>query len=137
MTGRGLVLEAQPFRAGLAPGVTLPLLAVVAQRAAQRPRRRQPLRAQLERDFVERAEMSGVTAAERQLGHQAPGASEQGPHRIAFGVVGELPMAVERAARLAQKARALGHHHQRGRHRRDAGGGERQRSARDVGRGQR
>ena len=65
MTGRGLVLEAQPLRAGLAPGVTLPLLAVVAQRAAQRPGRRQPLRAQLERDFVERSEMGGVTAAER------------------------------------------------------------------------
>ena len=122
VTGRGLVLEAQPLRAGLAPGVTLPLLAVVAQRAAQRPCGRQPLRAQLERDFVERAEMRGVTAAERQLGHQPPGAGEQGAHRIAFGVVGELPMPVERAARLAQKARALGHHHQRGRHRHDAGG---------------
>ena len=115
----------------------LPLLAVVAQRAAQRPGRRQPLRGQLERDFVERAEMGGVAAAERQLGHQAAGAGEQGAHRIAFGVVGELPMPVERAAGLAQQARALGHHHQRGRHGHDAGRGERQRSARYVGRGQR
>ena len=124
MTRRGLVLEAQPLRAGLAPGVTLPLLAVVAQRATQRPGRRQPLRAQLERDFVERSEMGRVTPAERQLGHQPPGAGEQGAHRIAVGVVGELPMPVQRAARLAQKARALGHHHQRGRHRHDARGGE-------------
>ena len=69
VTGRGLVLEAQPLRARLAPSVTLPLLAVVAKRADQRPGGRQPLRAQLERDFVERAEMGGVTAAERQLGH--------------------------------------------------------------------
>ena len=134
---RGLVLEAQPLRAGLAPGVLLPLLAVVAQRAAQRPGGRQPLHAQPERDFVERPEMGGVTAAERQLGHQAAGPGEQGAHRIAFGVVGELPMPVKRAARLAQQARALGHHHQRGRHGHDAGRGERQRPARHVGRGQR
>ncbi len=65
VAGRGLVLEAEPLRAGLAPGVTLPLLAVVAQRAAQRPGGRQPLRAQLQHDFVERAEMRGITAAER------------------------------------------------------------------------
>ncbi len=137
VAGRGLVLEAQPLRAGLAPSVTLPLLAVVAQRAAQRPGCRQPLRAQLQRDFVERAEMRGVTAAERQLGHQTPGAGEQGAHRIALGVVGELPMPVQRPARLAHKACPLGHHHQRGRHRHHAGGGERQRSARDIGRGER
>ena len=68
--------------------------------------------------------MGRVTAAERQLGHQPPGAGEQGAHRIAVGVVGELPMPVQRAARLAQKARALGHHHQRGRHGHDARGGE-------------
>ena len=81
--------------------------------------------------------MGGVTAAERQLGHQAAGPGEQGAHRIACGVVGELPMPVERAARLAQQACALGHHHQRGRHGYDAGRGERQRPARYAGRGQR
>ena len=35
----------------------------MAQRAAQRPRGRQPLRTQLEHYFIERAEMRGVTAA--------------------------------------------------------------------------
>ena len=137
MTRRRLTLQAEPLRAGLAPGVPFPLLAVVAQRAAQRPGGRQPLRGQLERHFVEGGEMGGVTAAEGDLGHQARGAGQQGAHRCRFGVVGQLPMPVERAARLAQKAHALGHHHQRGRHRDDACGRERKRFARHVGRGQR
>ena len=112
VTGRRLTLQAEPLRAGLAPGMPFPLLAVVAQRAAQRPGGRQPLRGQLERHFVERGEMGGVTAAEGDLGHQARGAGQQGADRCRFGVVGQLPMPIERAARLAQQAHALGHHHQ-------------------------
>ena len=38
----------------------LPLLAVVAQRAAERPGGRQPLRGELERHFVEGGEMAGA-----------------------------------------------------------------------------
>ena len=57
--------QAEPLRAGLPPDVALPLLAVVAQRAAERPGGRQPLRGELHRHRVERVEVRGLAAAER------------------------------------------------------------------------
>ena len=134
---RGLGLEAEPLRAGLAPGMALPLLAVVAQGAAQRPRGRQPLRGELERDFVERVEMAASPRPSVISVTRRPARASSGRTGVAFGVVGELPVAVERAARLLDDTHALGHHHQGGRRRDDPGGGERQRVARQVRGGER
>ena len=78
MAGRGPARKAEPLRAGLPPDVALPLRAVVAQGAAERPRGREPQRGELHRHRVERGEMRGIAAAERDLGDQARRA-RQGP----------------------------------------------------------
>ena len=116
--------------------MAFPLRAEVAQRTAQRPGRREPLRGQLERHLVEGGEMSGVAAAERDLGREARGARQQRAHRCRLAI-GKLPVAIQRTSGLLDHAHALGHHHQAGRRRDDARGRERQRIARQVRRGQR
>ena len=112
MAGRRVAHQAEPLRARLAPGVLLPLLAVVAQGAAKRPGRRQPLRGELERHLVEGDEMAGLAAAEGDFGRQARGARQQRAHRRPFFAVGEEPVTVERTPGLLDDAHALGHHHQ-------------------------
>jgi hypothetical protein len=89
MAGRRVAHQAKPFRARLAPGVLLPLLAVVAQGAAQRPGRRQTLRGEVERHLVEGDEMAGLAAAEGDFGCQARGARQQRAHRRPFFAVGK------------------------------------------------
>ena len=128
VAGRCVDVQAGPFGAGLAPDMAFPLLAVVAQRAAQRPGGRQPPRRQLERHFIEGGEVGGLTAAEGDLDREARGARQQTAHlcRLAFG---EEPVAIERAPRLLDDAHALGHHHQAGRRGDDVRGRERQRRA--------
>ena len=132
VAGRRVAHQAEPLGAGLAPHVLLPLLAVVAQGAAERPGRRQPLRGELERHLVEGGEMAGLAAAEGDLGRQARGARQQRAHRRGLLAVGEEPVTVERTPGLLDDAHALGHHHQAGRRRDDAGERERQRIARQV-----
>ena len=129
--GAGLRYQAQPFGAGLAPHVLLPLRAVVAQRADQRPRRRQALRREVEREFVERGQMPRITTAERDLGGQPRAAREQAAHRGRLAL-GEFPVPVQRASRLLDHAHAAGHDHQARRRRHDAGRGQRQRLAREI-----
>ena len=81
VTRRRAPLEAHPFRAGLAPGVVFPLLAVVAQGAAQRPGPPQALGGQLEGHLVEGGQMGGVAATETDLADQAGRSGQQGPDR--------------------------------------------------------
>ena len=130
MTGRMAGLDAEPLRAGLAPDMLLPLLAVVAQRAAERPGRRQPLGGELECDLVERDEMAGLTPTEGDLGRQTRGARKQRAHRRPLLAFGEEPVTVQRKPGLLDDAHALGHHHQARRRRDDPGRGKRQGIAR-------
>ena len=115
----------------------LPLLAVVAQRAAERPRGREPLRGQFERYLVEGGEMAGLTATEGDLGRQARGARQQGAHRRALLAFGEEPVVVEREPRLLDDADAFGQHEQARRRRDDSGSRKRQGIARQGRLGQR
>ena len=128
--------EAEPLRAGLPPDVALPLLAEMAQRAAERPRGRQPLRGELDRHRVERVEVRRIAATETDLGDQARAARQQPPHRGLFAV-GELPVPVDRTPGLLDDADALGHRHEGGRRRHDSRGRERQRVAREIRLGER
>ena len=116
--------------------MAVPLRAVVAQRTAQRPGRRQPLGGEFLRQPVKGGEMRGVAAAEADLGHQARGTRQQRTHRRRFAF-GDLPVAIEGTARLLDHAHARGHHHQAGWRRDDARGRERRRITRQVRFGQR
>ena len=136
VAGRHPGYQAEALGAGLAPDVLLPLLAVVAQGAAQRPGGCQPLRGELERHLVEGDEVAGIAAAERDLSRQARRAGKQRAHRHRLAVR-EEPMPVERAPGLLDDAHARGGHHQAGWRRGDPGGRERQRLARDVRLGER
>ncbi len=128
---RGIALEAQPLRAGLAPRVAFPLRAKVAQRTAQRPRCGEPLRLQFQRERIERSKMTGFAAPEGDLGDQARGARQQPAYRRGFAF-GEQPVAIQRAPRLLDHAHARRHHHQRRWSRHDARLRKCQRFARQV-----
>ncbi len=129
-------VQAQAFRARVAPDMLLPLLAEVAQGTAQGPGRSQPLSGELERHAVEGGEMVRLAAAEGDLGREARGARQQRAHRCSFAI-GKLPVAIERASGLLDHAHALGHHHEAGRRRDDTHGRERERIARQVRRRER
>ena len=81
--------------------------------------------------------MAGLAAAERDLGRQPRGARQQRSHRRPFVAFGEEPVTVERKPGLLDDAHALGHHHQGGWRRDDAGDREREGLARQVRLGQR
>ena len=96
-----------------------PLVAVVAQCATQRPGARESLGGELDGDLVECDEMVGRAAPEGDLGDEAGGTGQQPAHRFRFAF-GELPVPVQGPSGLLDDADALGHDHQRGRHRDDA-----------------
>ena len=82
VAGRGVALEAQPLRAGLAADMLLPLLAEVAQRAAQRPGRgealRRPVRAPARRATRDDRRRRGRARSRWPGGRRAPAAPRTG-----------------------------------------------------------
>ena len=120
------------FGAGIATGVAFPLIAEVAQRAAQRSGRGQTLRRQFKRKFVQFGQMAHFATADGYLRHQSRGVCQQGADRRRLPL-GQLPVAIQRAAGLFDQADALGHHHQAGWRRRDACGRQRQWLAGHIG----
>ena len=112
VTGRGLVLQAQPLGTGLSPGVLFPLVAVVTQCAPEWPGTPESLGGELQGDLVECGEMIEITAPDGDLGDQSGSSREQTAHgcRLAFG---ELPVPVERAAGSLDDAYTFRDHHER------------------------
>ena len=101
--GAAIVLQAASLGAGLAPDMAVPLLAVVAQRAAQGPSGRQPLRREFERHVIERGEVGGFAATESDLAHQARGTRQRTANGRLFAFR-QQPMAIERTPRLPDDA---------------------------------
>ena len=115
--------------------MAFPLLAEVAQRAAERPDGAEPLGGEFEGHLVQGGEMCGVAPAERDLGDETRGPRQQTARRRVFGR--KLPMAIERAPGLLDHADSLGHGHEGGRGRDDSRRGERQRVAGEIRGGKR
>ena len=132
VAGGSITLQAQPFGTGFVTGMTFPLVTEIAQRAAQRPSRSQPLRGKFERQLVEFGQMPHLPMADRNLGHQTGGARQQGTYRCRL-ILGQLPVAIQRTARLLDQADTLSQHHHAGGRRGDTRSGERQRMTGQVG----